>query len=86
MPKETDELEVKLSVLRMGIMEHYGNSDSFLYEFSVAVENEMEDMKPSQCDDFIKLAKAKGYIEFGFFESLTLETSDDGECFWWSHG
>jgi len=73
MSKETDKFETKLSVLRMGIMEHYGNSDSFLYEFALAVENEMEDIKPSQCDDFMIIAKAKGYVPSNNLEDFAIE-------------
>ena len=69
--------EEKLSSIRSGIMEHYGNSDAFLYEFAVAVENEMKDFKPSQCEEFIKLAKQKGYVSSKFLEGFAIENPED---------
>ncbi len=74
---DANEFDAKLSSIRTGIMEHYGNSDAFLYEFAVAVENEMEDFKPSQCDEFIKLAKQKGYVPSKTLEGSAIEHSED---------
>jgi len=76
MVNDKNSFEEKLSSIRSGIMEHYGTSDSFLYEFAVAVENEMEDIKSSQCDEFINIAKQKGYVPSKVLEGSAIEYSE----------
>lgn len=76
MVNDKNNFEKTLSSIRSGIMENYGNSDSFLYEFALAVENEMSDFKPSQCEEFISLAKVKGYVPSKTLESSAIEYSE----------
>lgn len=71
--------EEKLASIRTGLMEHYGNSESFFYEFSVAVENEMTDLKPSDQEVFLAIAKANGYVPSVRFENALFDCSEDRE-------
>lgn len=40
---------------------HRGDSDEMYYEFALEIEHEMTRLKPSQYEEFLNLAKAKGY-------------------------
>ncbi len=81
MPNDHQFFEEKLSSIRAALMENYGSSETFLYEFSVAVENEMTDMEPSEQEIFLSLAKAKGYVPSTHFEGTLFEHSEDSEPF-----
>lgn len=81
MANDQHQLEVKLASIRAGLMELYGKSESFLYEFAVAVENELTDMEVSQQEAFITIAKSQGYMPSIRFEGTLFEHSEDGESF-----
>ncbi len=69
--------ENKLASIRAALLEHYGASESFFYEFSVAVENEMTDMEASEKKVFLSLAEAQGYVPSISFENNFFDPYDD---------
>lgn len=40
---------------------HRGDSDEMYYQFALQIEYEMTKLKPSQYEEFLNLAKDKGY-------------------------